>query len=223
MVRRSLMFFSTAVALLLSASLAIAQEPEFLELEGVSLEMTVDQVRAAMQARGNPIAGEDKDDRLKYKSSFQDLVSVKREDPKRFTSYTLTSELRYETERGHLRVTFMPFVDRLVVVSARLYPNDAPTMSPGIPDCAQFMDKMAERYNLDINSNAPHGLLRYSSKQKPMKVNGEMKEDGQILIFPCTPRTAPQVVLHNPHARDLLMQQIDQALSKQQELENIER
>lgn len=223
MMRRSLMFLFTTIALLLSGNLAAAQAAEFLELEGVTLEMTADQVRAAMQARGNPIAGEDKDDRLKYKSSFQDLVSVKREDPKRFTSYTLTSELRYETERGHLRVTFMPFVDRLVVVSARLYPDDAPTMSPGIPDCAQFMDKMGEQYDLDITTDASQGLSRYSSKQKPMNVNGEMKEDGQMMLVLCGPRTAPQVVLHNPHARDLLMQQIDQALSKQQEFENIER
>ncbi|QTD54522.1 hypothetical protein [Parasphingorhabdus cellanae] len=213
MMRQNLTFFFTAMALLLSGNLAAAKQPEFLDLEGVKLEMTADQVRAAMQAKGNPIAREEKDDRLKYKSSFQDLVSVKREDPKRFKGYTLTSELRYETERGNLRVKFMPFVDRLVVVSARLYSNDAPSMSPSIPDCAKFMDKMGERYDLDINTDASRGLSRYSSKQKPMKVNGEMKEDGQMLLFRCGPRIMPQVLLHNPHARDMLMQQIDQALS----------
>lgn len=223
MLQRSLTFFFTAATLLLSGNLAAAQESEFLDLEGIALEMTADQVRAAMQAKGNPIAGEDKDDRLKYATSFQDLVSVKRKDPERFKRYTLTSELRYETERGHLLVHFMPFVDRLVVVSARLYSNDAPWVDRSFPDCAKFMDKMSERYALDINANIPHGLSRYSSKQKPMKVNGEMKEDGQILRFLCGPRTTPQIFLQNPHARDLFLQQIDQALSEQQELENIER
>ncbi|MEP2102618.1 MAG: hypothetical protein ABJP02_03595 [Parasphingorhabdus sp.] len=214
MMRRNLTLFLAVIAHLLFGNLAAAQISDFLELEGVSLEMTANQVRAAMQARGNPIAGKDKDDRLKYKASFQDLVSVKREDPKRFTGYTLTSKLRYETERGHLLVSFMPFVDRLVVVSARLYSNDVPWLGRSIPDCVKFMDKMGERYDLDINTNASQGQSRYSSKQKPMKVDGQMREDGQILSFLCSPRTMPQILLRNPHAQDLLMQQIDQALSK---------
>lgn len=213
MIRQNLTFFFRAIALLLSASLAGAQEPDFLELEGVSLEMTPDQVRTAMQARGNSIAGKDKDDRLKYNTSFQNLVAVKRQDPERFKRYTLTSELRYETERGHLRISFMPFVDRLVVVSARLSSNEAPWLDSAIPNCTKFIDKMSERYQLDTSTNKQLGLSGYSSKQRPMTVNGQLQEDGQILRFLCSPRIMPQILLHNPHARDLLLQQIDQALS----------
>lgn len=213
MMRRSLMFFFTAAALLFSGNLAAAQEPKFLELEGINLGMTADQVRAAMQARGNPIAGEDKNDRLKYAKTFQDLVSAKKLNPEKFRIYDSTSELRYETERGHLLVNFMPFVDRLVVVSVRLYSNEAPWAHRSFPDCAAFMNKMSKRHALETKTEIAQGLSRYSSKQKPMKVNGQMKEDGQILRVLCGPRTTPQIVLHNPHARDLLMQQIDQALS----------
>lgn len=214
MMRRKLTVFFIAIALLFSGSLAAAQELELLELEGISLEMTADQVRAAMEARGNGIAGEDKDDGLKYTTSFQDLVSVKRKDPKRFTIYTLTSELRYETERGHLLVKLMPFVDRLVVVSARLYSNEVPWVHRSFPDCAAFMKKMSKTHALEANTDTAQGLSRYSSKQLPMSVNGQIKEDGQILRVLCGPRTSPQILLHNPHARDLLLQQIDQALSR---------
>lgn len=212
--RRNMTIFFTAIALLLSGSFAAAKEPELLQLEGISLDMTADQVRAEMRARGNNIAGEDKDDGLKYAQTFQDLVSAKKMNPEKFRLYDTTSELRYETERGHLLVNFMPFIDRLVVVSARLYSNEAPWVHHSFPDCAAFMNKMNKTHALEANTDTAQGLSRYSSKKKPMNVNGQIKEDGQILRVLCGPRTSPQILLHNPHARDMLLQQIDQALSR---------
>lgn len=197
---------SAAAAFVFFSSIALANKPHMMDLEGITLQMTEAQVLAAMKTHGYKYAGKN-EETIEPSSSFADLVSIKKNDAELFQKWQLSSELRYDGERGHLSIRFTPFKDRTVVTSVILYANDVPRGFP-IPDCQAFDEQSRQRYGMD--EGVTHE--KHASWHRPMMVDGQMKENGQQMGTNCSPRFSPTVNLYNPYARDLLLEQIDQAL-----------
>jgi hypothetical protein len=198
---------SATAAFAFSSTLALADEPERLVLEGLSLQMTETQVRAAMQAQHfEQVGGEGAP--LKYHSSFEQLVAIKSADPEKFEIYQSTAELRFENDNDHLVIGFMPFVNETVVTSVVFFPSNVPWMQRTFPNCHKFADETRQKYGVPKGENSPsHFRLK-----APMEFGGQMKPDGQIISTNCSPRFNANIRLYNPYARDLLVQQIDNAL-----------